>query len=162
MSVTVMITGSFDPPTNGHINLIERASVLFENVVVVVADNLKKNYLFSPEERLELLKECVVPFKNVSVDLTHTLVAEYARMHNITIIIRGVRNASDYSYEAELALTNRMLNENLDTIFMPAFEKYRGLRSSGVRELAHYGIDISLFVPECVKVALEKKGKKQQ
>lgn len=157
MNKTVMITGSFDPPTNGHINLIERSSSLFSDVVVVIADNLKKNYLFSIEERRCLLEECVKPFKNVRVDITHTLVAEYAREHGINTIIRGVRNASDYSYETELSLTNHMLNESLDTVFLPAFEKYRGLSSSGVRELAHYGVDVSLFVPSVVKEALLKK-----
>lgn len=157
MNKAVMITGSFDPPTNGHINLIERTSSLFSDVVVVIADNLKKNYLFSIEERLSLLKECVKVYPNVRVDVTHTLVAEYAKLHGINTIVRGVRNASDYSYEAELALTNHMLNENLDTIFLPAFEKYRGLRSSGVRELAHYGVDVSLFVPDVVKKALLSK-----
>lgn len=157
MNKTVMITGSFDPPTNGHINLIERTSSLFSDVVVVIADNLKKNYLFSIEERLSLLKECVKAYPNVRVDVTHTLVAEYAKLHGINTIVRGVRNASDYSYEAELALTNHMLNENLDTLFLPAFEKYRGLRSSGVRELAHYGVDVSLFVPDVVKKALLSK-----
>lgn len=156
-SITVMIPGSFDPPTNGHIDLITRASVLFDKVVVVVATNNSKNALFTQEERTELLKKCLNSVPNVQVDSTQDLVANYAKEKNISTIVRGVRNSADYSYEAELSLTNKLLNNNLETIFIPAGEKYRVLRSSGVRELAHFGADISLFVPKVVSEALNKK-----
>lgn len=156
-NISAMIPGSFDPPTNGHIDIITRASKLFDKVIVVVAENSSKNAIFSFEERKDLLKRCTSHLKNVSVDTTRSLVALYAEENNIDTIVRGVRNSSDYDYESEIALTNRILNKNIEVVFLPAKEQYRVIRSSIVRELACYGHDVSYFVPQFVTEALKRK-----
>lgn len=159
-TVDAMIPGSFDPPTNGHIDIITRASALFDSVRVVVAQNSAKNAIFTSEERRALLEDCLKHLKNVVVDTTDSLVALYAKEHNIDTIVRGVRNSSDYDYESEIALTNRILNGDLEIVFLPAKEQYRVIRSSIVRELAFHGHDVSFFVPQSVNIAMKEKFKK--
>lgn len=156
-NVNVMIPGSFDPPTNGHIDIITRASKLFDNVLVVVAENSAKNPIFSFEERKELLRKCLGHLSNIKVDSTKHLVALYAEENGIDTIVRGVRNSSDYDYEAEIALTNKIVNDKLEVVFLPAKEQFRVIRSSIVRELAYHGHDVSFFVPPVVTEALMLK-----
>lgn len=153
----VMVPGSFDPPTNGHLDIIKRAATLFDSVCVVVAHNSLKKPSFTTEERVNLLKECLSNLNNVYVDSTSSLVASYAKEHNINVIVRGVRNSSDYDYESELASANRLINKNLEFVFLPSSEEYRILRSSLVRELIEHDADVSLLVPPPVCKAVKDK-----
>lgn len=153
----VMVPGSFDPPTNGHLDIIKRAASLFDSVYVVVAHNSLKKPFFTTEERVELLKKCLDKFDNVYVDSTSSLVASYAYEHEIGVIVRGVRNSSDYDYESELASANKLINNKLEFVFLPSSEEYRILRSSLVRELIQHNADVSLFVPHSVSEAIKNK-----
>ena len=153
----VMVPGSFDPPTNGHLDIIKRAASLFDYVYVVVAQNSLKKPLFTTQERVELLQKCLGEFSNVYVDSTSDLVASYAREHNIGVIVRGVRNSSDYDYESELASANKLLNDNLDFVFLPSSEEYRIVRSSLVRELIQHNVNVSQFVPITTSEAIRNK-----
>lgn len=153
----VMVPGSFDPPTNGHLDIIKRAASLFDYVYVVVAQNSLKKPLFTTQERVELLQKCLGEFSNVYVDSTSDLVASYAREHNIGVIVRGVRNSSDYDYESELASANKLLNDNLDFVFLPSSEEYRIVRSSLVRELIQHNVNVSQFVPITISEAIRNK-----
>ena len=149
--------GTFDPPTNGHLNIIQRASNLFEEIDVVVAVNKNKSCLFSEEERVSLLKELVKDFPNVSVHSSSSLIVDYAKKTGSNILIRGIRNTVDFSYEFDLSLMNHNLNSEVETLFIPTDQKYLVLKSSSIKELAAFGGDISSMVPEIVRLALEKK-----
>ncbi len=149
--------GTFDPPTNGHLNIIQRASKLFEEIDVVVAVNKNKSCLFSEEERVSLLKELVKDFPNVSVHSSSSLIVDYAKKTGSNILIRGIRNTVDFSYEFDLSLMNHNLNSEVETLFIPTDQKYLVLKSSSIKELAAFGGDISSMVPETVRLALEKK-----
>jgi len=149
--------GSFDPPTNGHCDIIKRASNLFDHLIVAVAKNPFKNSFFSVEERMNMLKDIVRNFDNIEVDHFSGLLVEYAQRINAVTIIRGLRALSDFEYEFELALMNRHLNEKVDTIFMMTDEHYSFIRSSLVREVARLGGDISDKVPPVVETYLKKR-----
>ena len=152
--------GSFDPPTNGHLNIIQRASKMFEEVDVLIAVNEEKKYFFSQEERLNFLKELVSPYKNVSVHTWNGLVVDYAEQNHANVLIRGVRNVTDFGYEFDLSLMNYTLNSNIETIFMPTEQKFLLLKSSLIKELAKLGGDITGMVPEIVEKALKDKYSK--
>jgi pantetheine-phosphate adenylyltransferase len=152
-----VFAGSFDPPTYGHRNLIERASRLFDEVVVVVAVNYRKAGLFSPEERLAFLRNLSSPFKNVSVRLCDGLLIDFVRAIGATVMVRGLRNGADFSAELELALWNKELAPEVETVFLPTEAPYLLLSSSAVRELATFGRDISAFVPGEVATALASR-----
>jgi pantetheine-phosphate adenylyltransferase len=149
--------GSFDPPTNGHLNLIERASVIFDETDVVIAANKSKNYLFTAEERFEMISELVERFSNVKVFLWDKLIVDFAKKAGAKILLRGVRALTDFGYEFELAMTNRGLARGIETIFLPTDPKFFVLRSSAIKELAGFGGDISSMVPPSVAVALKKR-----
>lgn len=149
--------GSFDPPTNGHLNLIERASAIFDETDVVIATNRRKSYLFSSEERFELISELVRPFENVKVFLWDKLIVDFAVRANAKILLRGVRALADFGYEFELAMTNRGLASGIETIFLPTDPKFFVLRSSAIKEIAEFGGDISRMVPPSVAVAVKKR-----
>lgn len=151
--------GSFDPPTMGHIDIIERAAALFEKLYVVIAKNSGKNYLFSVNERLEMLKDVLAKYKNVEVVIWDSLVVNFAKKYDAGVIIRGVRTVTDYSYEFELAETNKQLCPNVEVLFMPTNPKYFLLRSSTVREIAVMGADISYMVPEKLVSIIKTKCK---
>lgn len=148
--VKAIFAGSFDPPTFGHMNIIQRASALFEETHVVIAVNKNKKYLFSAEERLEMLDELVKDLKNVSVHLCNSLIVDYAKKENASVLIRGVRNVADFSYELDLSLMNKGLSPNMETIFIPTDPKYLVLKSSSIKEVASFGGDISSMVPKIV------------
>lgn len=157
-SVTkAVFPGSFDPPTNGHLNIIQRASGLFDEVDVVVAVNSDKKSLFTMEERLYFLQEMVRPYGNVSVHAWDQIVVNYAKKVGAKVLIRGVRNSNDFSYEFELSLLNHKLNANIETVFIPTEQRYLLLKSSSIKELAKLGGDISGMLPEMVESALKKK-----
>lgn len=152
-----LFPGSFDPPTIGHINIIERAASLFDELHVVVADNISKQYLFTPEERIELIEKSLPGVKNIVYAVHPGLTVEYARSNDISIMIRGVRGAGDFSYEFEMAMTNKLLYPQLEVLFMPTDPRYFLIRASQIKELAAFGADFSSMVTPPVLEALKKK-----
>ncbi len=156
--IKAVFPGSFDPPTFGHINIIERARGLFDELLVVVAVNRQKTGLFAPEERRDLLVELLGGYPNVSVQLCDTLIVEFARTHGCKGLVRGVRSVPDFSYEFELSILNRGLNPGVETIFIPTDPKFFVLRSSAIKELAAYDGDISGMVPPNVATAVRAKA----
>lgn len=152
-----VLPGSFDPPTNGHLNLIRRASSLFDETDVVIASNKMKNYLFAAEERFELVSGLVSALGNVKVFLWDKLIVDFAVKNDAKVLLRGVRALTDFGYEFELAMTNRGLNNTIETIFMPTDPQYFVLRSSAIKEIAAFGGDISSMVPPSVAEALKRK-----
>ncbi|NIZ46866.1 pantetheine-phosphate adenylyltransferase [Entomospira nematocerorum] len=149
--------GSFDPPTYGHLNLIQRSAYIFEHLHVVVAINPQKRSFFSEDERIAMMQELCRDLPNVTICTWDTFVVEYARNHNIHIIIRGVRPLSDFALEFEQALYNHQLNDKVETLFMPSAGKYSILRSSALKEIALLGGDISSMAPSIVTEMMQKK-----
>ena len=154
---TVVYPGSFDPPTNGHLDVIQRASKLFDRVVVAVARNNNKSPLFSPIERKELIEESVSELNNVEVDVFEGLLIDYVKKQNCNIVIRGIRAVSDFEFEFQMALMNRKLNEKIETLFMMPRASYSFLSSHLVKEIAELGGDVSTFVSQTTSKALVKK-----
>ena len=155
--ITAVFPGSFDPPTYGHLNIIERARTIFGRLHVVVAINKGKHCLFSSEERVQMLEALTSQWDNVRVSTWDTLIVDYAKGHEASVLVRGVRNIGDFSYEFDLALLNRGLDSKVETVFIPTDPKYFVLSSSSIKELAHFGGDISTMVPPLVAEALAKK-----
>jgi pantetheine-phosphate adenylyltransferase len=153
----VIYPGSFDPPTNGHLDIVKRASGIFENLEVVIADNPRKQYTFTAEERFEMITTMVADFSNVQVTIWRGLIVDFAEKVGARIILRGVRALSDFDYEFELSMMNRALNPKIETILMPTDQKYFVLRSSSMKEVAIFGGDISEMVPPVVEKALKEK-----
>ena len=154
---TVLYPGTFDPITNGHIDIIERARELFDAVVVTVAINPDKTPLFSVQERVDMIKESLKHYNNVSVDSFEGLIVNHAHEVKAVGIIRGLRAISDFEYEFQMALMNRKLAKDISTIFLMPNEKYTYLNSSIVRNLAGLHSDVCDFVPPIVQEALKKK-----
>ncbi|MFI3254024.1 MAG: pantetheine-phosphate adenylyltransferase [Eubacteriales bacterium] len=140
--------GSFDPITLGHLNIIRRASHCFDRLVVCVMYNSSKNGIFLPEERVELISRCVERFGNVEVDASTGLLADYAKKREATVLVKGLRAISDYESEVQMAVINRKLNPDLETMFLASSEKYTYLSSTIVKEMARYGADLKEFVPD--------------
>jgi pantetheine-phosphate adenylyltransferase len=153
----VIYPGTFDPLTNGHIDVIRRAAELFSEVIVTVAINPGKEPLFTTEERVEMLKESLKEFDNVTVDSFDGLVVDHAKQLDATGIIRGLRAISDFEYEFQMALMNRKLAGDITTIFLMPHEKYTYLNSTIIRNLASLHSDTSDFVPPIVQKALKDK-----
>jgi len=154
---TAIYPGSFDPLTNGHLDVIQRATKLFDKVIVAVAQNDSKQPLFTLAERLKLVTECVGQMPNVETDTFGGLLAEYAEVRAADAIIRGLRAVSDFEFEFQLALMNRKLNERVETIFMMPKDTYTFLSSRMVKEIARLGGDVSSFVPPVIQHALAQK-----
>jgi pantetheine-phosphate adenylyltransferase len=153
----VLLPGTFDPPTNGHLNILRRASRLFDEVEVVIAANLEKAHLFTPEERLAMMKALAQDMKNVTVTIWDGLIVDFAEKIGVSVILRGVRALADFDYEFELSLMNRSLNTKIETIFLPTDQKYSVLRSSAIKEVARFGGDVTGMVPPIVARALKEK-----
>jgi pantetheine-phosphate adenylyltransferase len=149
--------GSFDPPTLGHVNIIERAARIFDEVLVVVAENRQKKYLFPVEERIAMVSSLVEPWKNVSVAQCDSLIVDFIQKRNIRLLLRGVRDVGDFSYEFELSMMNKALGSAIETIFMTTDPEYFVLRSSAIKELASFHGDVSSMVPPLVAEALRAK-----
>ena len=154
---TTIYPGSFDPLTNGHLDVIERAAKLFDQVIVAIANNDTKNPLFTLAERRELVNRSVSLLKNVETDTFDGLLVEYVERRSGQAILRGLRAVSDFEFEFQLALMNRKLNERVETIFMMPKDTYTFLSSRIVKEIARLGGDVSAFVPPHVREALTKK-----
>ena len=157
---TIIYPGSFDPPTNGHLDLISRASKLFDEVVVAVLRHDSKYALFDVAERMEMLAEAVHGFPNVSVDSFDGLLVDFARRKKAKMILRGIRAVSDYEYELQMALMNRKLDPQLETVFMMPAETYSYVSSRLVKEVCRLGGDISALVPPLVEARLTTKRPK--
>ena len=157
---TVIYPGSFDPLTNGHLDLIERASRLFDQVIVAVAKSESKKPLFSLPERLELVQQAIKGYANVVADSFDGLLVDYVAKRGGKAVIRGLRAVSDFEFEFQLALMNRKLNEQVETIFMMPKETYTFLSSRIIKEIATLGGDVSAFVPAEVSKALRAKIRK--
>ena len=155
--VKAVFAGSFDPPTFGHLNIIERAKKLFSEIHVVIAVNKNKSYCFSGEERLEIIQQLVSRWNNVSVHLWDSLIVDYAKKIKADVLIRGVRNDNDFLYEFDLAMMNKSLNPQIETVFLVPDPKFFVLRSSSIKELAAFGGDVSTMVPPVVEAILKKK-----
>jgi pantetheine-phosphate adenylyltransferase len=151
--------GTFDPITNGHLDILERAAAIFDLVYIAIAVNVDKKPVFTVDERIEMIRQSTAKFKNVRIDHFNGLVVDYAGKVDATVIIRGLRAVSDFEFEFQMALTNRQLNEKVDTVFLMPHVDYTYLSSSTVREIAKFGGDVSRFVPRHVKNELYKKLK---
>lgn len=155
--VTAIYPGSFDPPTNGHLDLIERGSHIFDELVVAILRNAEKTPLFSVGERRRMLEELTTDCKNVRVDVFDGLTVDYAARVKASAVLRGIRALSDYEYELQMALMNRKLQPDLETVFMMPAEQYSYLSSRLVREVARLGGTITGLVPDIVERRLKGK-----
>ena len=149
--------GSFDPVTNGHVDVVERARKLFDEVIVAVAHNDEKQPLFPLPERLDLLQQTVGKMENVRIAQFHGLLVDFAAAQEASAVIRGLRAVSDFEFEFQMALMNRKLESSVETIFLMPKEEYTYLSSRLVKEIARLGGDVSKFVPDLVAKALRKK-----
>ncbi len=158
--IKAVFPGSFDPPTNGHLDIIHRASKLFDNLDVLISVNPNKQYMFSEQERLEMLTTLLKDYKNVQIHVWEGLIVNYAKQVGANVLIRGIRSINDFSYEFELAHMNQKLNPEIETMFVPCKEKFGIVKSSSIKELAMFGGDISRMVPPLVEKALKSKLEK--
>ena len=155
--VTAIYPGSFDPPTNGHLDLIHRGSRIFDQLIVAILRNPDKTPLFSVADRKRMLEDLTADIKNVSVETFDGLTVEFAEKVNAAAMLRGIRALSDYEYELQIAMMNRKLSPELETVFMMPAEQYSYLSSRLVREAAKLGGDVSTLVPELVEQRLKEK-----
>lgn len=150
MSVKALYPGTFDPPTNGHIDLIQRGSLLFEHLTVAILINPVKNPLFTVEERAEMLREATADLENVSVATFNGLMVDFARSLGATAVLRGIRAISDYEYEFQMALMNRRLAPEIETVFLQPAGRYSFISSRMLKEVFSFGGDVSGLVPSNV------------
>ena len=154
--------GSFDPVTLGHLNIIKRAANCFDRLIVCVMVNSSKHGMFTPAERVELLCRATQRFPNVEVDFSDELLAAYARRRGAKVVVKGLRAVSDYEQEVQMAIINRKLNQNLETMFLASSEKYTYLSSTIVKEMARYGADLGEFIPREIVEDVEERLKTLQ
>ena len=154
---TVIYPGSFDPVTLGHLDIIRRAAAMFERLIVVVMTNANKHCSFTPEERRDMIRKSVCDLENVEVDFYDGLLADYARMRGASAIIKGLRAMSDFEYEFQMALTNKKLNPEIETLFLTTSTQYMYLSSSMVKQIASMNGDISDFVPPQIHEDIVKR-----
>ena len=155
--VTAIYPGSFDPVTNGHLDLIARGAMIFDKLIVAVARNLEKDPLFPVKERVEMLEAVTFDWKNVEVEVFEGLLMDYARARNATVVLRGIRAVSDYEYELQMAMMNRKIEPQIETVFMLPGEAYSYLSSRLVKELARLGGPVKGLVPPLVEERLRSK-----
>ena len=159
---TAIYPGTFDPVTFGHIDVLERAAKIFDKVIISVAKSSSKDALFSIKERTELIKKVTVKLKNVEIDVFEGLLVKYAVKKNAGVIIRGLRAISDFEFEFQMALANRKISPEIETIFLMPNEKYSYISSTLVKEIGAYGGNLSSFVPKIVSEKLKEKFKKKR
>ncbi len=156
---TAVYPGSFDPVTNGHLDIIERAGRVFDKVIVGVLNNAGKNPMFSIDERVEMLKKVTGHIKNVEIDSFEGLLVDFVKMKDASVIIKGLRTVADFEYEFQMALLNKALNPEYETIFMMTDSKYSYISSSMVKELAGFGGDLTGLVPAKIISKINQKYK---
>ena len=161
MCQTALYPGTFDPVTNGHIDLIKRAHEIFQDVIVAVAHNPHKKPVFSVKERVAMLKQAALGMEGVTVTHFDGLVVDFARQMKVGVLVRGLRMLSDFEYEFQMALTNRKLAGDIETIFLMPHESYSYLSAKLIKEAAILGAELSEFVPDFVAKALQKKLRKK-
>ncbi len=166
-NISAVYAGTFDPLTNGHRDIIIRAAGIFDSLVVAVAEDSRKDTLFTPEERIELISETLKEFpaadrKRIKVDTFQGLLVDYVRKLNSKVIIRGLRAVSDYEYESQMAVINRNLDNQIETVFLMTAEENSFISSSVVREIAKLGGDVSSLVPKSVNNRVKKKISQKQ
>ena len=159
MGQLAIYPGSFDPVTYGHIDLIKRARHIFSEVIVAVAANVRKTTLFTVDERIAMLKESTKDIRGIQIESFDGLVIDYARRKNSKVLVRGLRMISDFEYEFQMALTNRRLAEDIETVFLMPSERYSFISSTLLKEAAALGADISSFVPSSVDARLRERLK---
>ncbi|WP_313234348.1 pantetheine-phosphate adenylyltransferase [Sporosarcina ureae] len=157
MTQIAIVPGSFDPVTNGHLDIIGRAAKTFQEVHVAVMNNSSKKPLFTVEERVALIHEATSKYDNVKIDTSSGLLIDYAQEINASVIVRGLRAISDFEYEMQITSMNRVLDESIETFFVMTKSQYSFLSSSIVKEVARYGGDVSTLVPPHVNEALKRK-----
>lgn len=155
--MNAMFPGSFDPPTLGHLDIIQRSAKLYDKLYVVVASNMQKKTMFSAEERSNMLKDLLQSFDNIEVVIYSGLVVNFAKENGVEVMIRGVRALVDFGYEFELAMINKKVYPEIEVLFMPTSPNYFLLRSSQIKELAFYGANIETMVPPLVAKAIEER-----
>ena len=160
MKTIAIYPGSFDPITNGHVDLIHRACKLFDKVIIAIAQNANKDSFLSMNQRVKAVETAIEPLTNTRVLSFDSLLVDFAREHNAQIIIRGLRAVSDFDYEFQLSGMNKRLNPAIETLFMTPSEEFANISSSLVREILFLGGDISQFVPESVKTILLRSSAK--
>jgi len=158
--IKAIYPGSFDPITNGHIDVIKRASRIFDQVTIAVSQNINKKYFLSAKEKIEAINLSIIDIKNVEVIAFDSLLVDFAKANNAQIILRGLRAVSDFEYEFQLAGMNKHLDKNIETFFLTPSEEFSNISSSLVREILMLGGDISSFVPQEVEKILLSKLKK--
>jgi pantetheine-phosphate adenylyltransferase len=162
MSKIAIYPGSFDPVTYGHIDIIRRASLIFDEIIVGVANNTPKKVLFSVDERFDMVSEVCREFSNIRCEIFTGLVIRFAARHRASVLVRGLRMISDFEYELQMALTNRRLDESMETVFLMPSEGYSFLSSTLIKEAASLDADLTSFVPPFVARRLANKLKNQQ
>lgn len=156
--ITALVTGSFDPPTFGHLDIISRSASLFDRVVVCIFHNSAKQYMFSLNERVKMLERIAADFPNVEVDVSEVLVADYVRQKGIDLIVKGVRNSTDFEYETTISEVNKVNAPEVETFLLPSAPQYRFISSTIARELIRYGKGLEQVLPAPVIEMIEKKG----
>lgn len=149
--------GSFDPITNGHLNIINRATQIFDEIVVAIGDNASKNGLFTLQERKRMIEACLSDYSNVTVKIYSNLTVDFLKQEHANILIRGIRDTKDFENEQEIASLNQMLDPQIETVLLFANHDYELISSSMVKEINHFGGDTSKFVPRVVSKALKEK-----
>ncbi|UCD47139.1 MAG: pantetheine-phosphate adenylyltransferase [Deltaproteobacteria bacterium] len=157
MKTIAVYPGSFDPPTFGHLDIIERSSRVFSRVIVSVAKNLTKDTMFTPMERVTMLRKLIRPFPNVEVDSFRGLLVEYVRIVDAHVVVRGLRAISDFEYEFQMAHMNKKLSPDVDTVFMMTGERYSYISSQIAKEIARFGGKIDDLVPPLVRDSMVRK-----
>ena len=155
--IRAIYPGSFDPVTNGHLDIMERGSQLFDEMIVAVSHNISKHCVFTIEERVQLIQQSASHLPNLRVEICSNLIADFARQQQSQVIVRGLRAVSDFEVEFKMALMNKHLNQELETVFLMTSQAYLFINSSLVREIASFHGDVSEFVPHCVVESLQKK-----
>ncbi len=160
--ITAIYPGTFDPITLGHLDIIDRASRIFDKLVVSVVMNIEKTPMFEIDERMELIKKVVEDYPNVEVDSSIELLADFAKHYENPIVIKGLRNLVDYEYETTMAVFNKKLNPQLESFFITANQQFTYVSSSAVRQLAMYGADLTDYVPRVIADAVAEKFRNRQ